>query len=858
MATEVAALGLKADSSGVVKATDDLREFTGVAKGADAAAEGFEASARGLGGQAGKAAADTSKLGAAAKTTAGAMDRAAANTNNVSGSMNRAATGSNRLGSAIAGASFQVQDFAVQVASGQSALIAFAQQFPQLAGVFGVAGPLALVGAALGTLVAVGAAVIPMLFDMGRAAKELENNVDDLGTSFNAYAIALDRTNQPARELSNQFGDNAEKAGKLYEAMAKLAELDFANRMTAVRDSIGDTVSVITDALENIDDTFARRNSALGQAEVGRKVEQLRREVGLTEEQARSAKTALDQLNSATTVLGQAEGAQRLADILVQARDESGRLPANFQQVATSLYQAAAYGLQFSEAVKNGSESEKEALRAAQDKIAAYNQQAMLAQAITQYGRESAQVEALKRQAAIDTVDAYIEQNNLSGDVAKELRDAAARAYDAEAATNAWAGAMAGVKSQLEAIAGVLSSLGAGAIERVSMAAQKAALDAGKSISEARKAGIRAQEDIRLNGQKAGLVGQFGNSVGGFLGGALEAELADRRKQQDALEARYSAAAEAERVSRKAASRRGSSGGSSRSERDPYADLIESSRQFIEQQKLEAQTLGMTEQAANRLRYEQDLLNQAANDNISLTAAQKTEIAGLANQMAATEENTKRLKDAFDFAKDATKGFITDLRTGLQNGESFFKSFVNAATNLLNKLISKIEDELVNALMGLGGASSGSGGLFSGILGGIGKLFGFAKGGAFDGGAQRFAKGSAFTNQIVNRPTPFRFARGAGLMGEAGPEAIMPLGRDANGRLGVYGAANQNGGGVQYVVVEVQGNLVEKDGQISATIDRRSQKQVQMAAPGIVNAAKQQAVPAMAEYQANVAGAEWR
>jgi hypothetical protein len=38
---------------------------------------------------------------------------------------------------------------------------------------------------------------------------------------------------------------------------------------------------------------------------------------------------------------------------------------------------------------------------------------------------------------------------------------------------------------------------------------------------------------------------------------------------------------------------------------------------------------------------------------------------------------------------------------------------------------------------------------------------------------------------IVSRPTLFPFARGIGLMGEAGPEAILPLRRGRGGRLGV-------------------------------------------------------------------------
>lgn len=68
---------------------------------------------------------------------------------------------------------------------------------------------------------------------------------------------------------------------------------------------------------------------------------------------------------------------------------------------------------------------------------------------------------------------------------------------------------------------------------------------------------------------------------------------------------------------------------------------------------------------------------------------------------------------------------------------------------------------------------------------------GYAKGGAFDSGVEAFAKGGAFTNSVVNSPTMFKFAKGTGLMGEAGPEAIMPLKRDANGNLGVRSGNSQ-------------------------------------------------------------------
>lgn len=60
----------------------------------------------------------------------------------------------------------------------------------------------------------------------------------------------------------------------------------------------------------------------------------------------------------------------------------------------------------------------------------------------------------------------------------------------------------------------------------------------------------------------------------------------------------------------------------------------------------------------------------------------------------------------------------------------------------------------------------------------------------------------AYVNSVVDRPTIFPFARGVGLMGEAGPEAIMPLKRGSDGRLGV---AASGGGGVVVQVIESPG-----------------------------------------------------
>jgi phage-related minor tail protein len=78
-----------------------------------------------------------------------------------------------------------------------------------------------------------------------------------------------------------------------------------------------------------------------------------------------------------------------------------------------------------------------------------------------------------------------------------------------------------------------------------------------------------------------------------------------------------------------------------------------------------------------------------------------------------------------------------------------------------------------------------------------------ANGNAFGAGGliTAFANGGGFTNSIVDTPTFFNFGGSQlGVMGEAGPEAVMPLTRDGNGRLGV--SVNGAGGEGQATVAQ--------------------------------------------------------
>jgi lambda family phage tail tape measure protein len=97
-------------------------------------------------------------------------------------------------------------------------------------------------------------------------------------------------------------------------------------------------------------------------------------------------------------------------------------------------------------------------------------------------------------------------------------------------------------------------------------------------------------------------------------------------------------------------------------------------------------------------------------------------------------------------------------------------------------------------------------------------------------GAMPFAKGAPFTQGrvmpfarggVVSSPTTFPMRGGTGLMGEAGPEAIMPLTRGADGKLGVRSEA---GGRTVSVVVNVTtpdvAGFRRSQGQIAAQMSR--------------------------------------
>ncbi|MDY0748501.1 phage tail tape measure C-terminal domain-containing protein [Paucibacter sp. R3-3] len=181
-------------------------------------------------------------------------------------------------------------------------------------------------------------------------------------------------------------------------------------------------------------------------------------------------------------------------------------------------------------------------------------------------------------------------------------------------------------------------------------------------------------------------------------------------------------------------------------------------------------------------------------------------------------EKSGRAGEAAGQAITSTLSSIEDGLTGVLMGTkgSAHQFVENIRAELLRLVVVKpFIDSLAASIRGLfGGGDAAQGknvvGLFASLFGATNSsgatasdLFSsfssanpyWAKGGAFgaDGVIAKFAKGDIF-----NRPTAFAYGAGnLGIMGEAGPEAVMPLKRGPDGRLGV--SAGQAGGKINII-----------------------------------------------------------
>jgi tape measure domain-containing protein len=191
-------------------------------------------------------------------------------------------------------------------------------------------------------------------------------------------------------------------------------------------------------------------------------------------------------------------------------------------------------------------------------------------------------------------------------------------------------------------------------------------------------------------------------------------------------------------------------------------------------------------------KFEEVFQQTGSKETAAYFAELQNQLTLLETRNGAIQSSIMAIGDAFGTAM--TTG-IASLIDGTATAQEVFATFLKS----IGQALLQAAQQMIATYIAIGIAK-----IFAGLGGGggdpvkpggdwmsaVGRMSPNANGNAFGAnGIMPFAKGGAFTNSIVSSPTMFKFADGGamrtGLMGEAGPEAIMPLSRGADGSLGV-------------------------------------------------------------------------
>jgi hypothetical protein len=234
---------------------------------------------------------------------------------------------------------------------------------------------------------------------------------------------------------------------------------------------------------------------------------------------------------------------------------------------------------------------------------------------------------------------------------------------------------------------------------------------------------------------------------------------------------------------------------------------------LVREIELKRETLGVYGDEREIMREVAKLKEQVIKKDYDISEAKLEQIV---REGKALEDRMRIEQDLYDSVTSTISDSLMDLVKGATSVEEAFR-------NMLFNIVEQIyQAQVVDPL------AESAGSFLTNLIGGITKTQ--ADGGAWSNGVQMFAKGG-----VVSSATMFGHSGGLGVMGEAGPEAIMPLKRGRDGKLGVAAAGGDGGS---------QDVIINQNFTFAANGDESVKRIIAEAAPSIAEMTKRQVLQA--------------
>jgi len=690
---------------------------------------------------------------------------------------------------------YQMGDFAVQVQGGTSAFVAFSQQGAQLAGILpSIAGPLGLTTTAAVNLSAALGIGIPVFSAAGRFLYEMATGAKKAGEEVKTFSEELDETNAVigrAKDSLILLGTEGvdrltEKYGILTTGILNLAEAMADVEVSAMQDRVNKTLAdfFTPEKLDIISGKLGSVGQALLEATdssvIAENIAEIQREINALE-------------------ASKASGAFFDANILKEYKEELALLQGEFDKAGSlgeelgSVDQATLEDFRSLEAAIKSAVKEENFASAA-DRIQE------LRELFKSLGIEVSKgdianltrLESTLRLAQASTTESL---NDVAAQKAARKVEESRLKLQGEAFRNRRKQNQEARTFYNEESASLKASnelLG----EKIIFGKEDFGV---KQLI--REQTLKAYEaELKREGLGEDLIADLVSQKTAALDLALlleRAEAADLRRSKikfsnlsmsDAMLAlQYQAMGESKaNAPKKPPKAKGTGGGAKESPQEKLAKYLEGKKQELTLEKKLVGVFG----AERDIKSELFKVEQEYGKLIDTT--QDSQLAGTLRQIEAEKERHAALEEAQaqqQTVADTLQSSMSDAFMSMVDGT---KSFKDAMKDMARAVIKQLFEVLVvQQLVGSFNASTGQGSGLSGMIMGAFQ----ADGGAWQGGSQvkAYADGG-----VVGGPTTFGMAGGkTGLMGEAGPEAIMPLKRGANGKLGVQ--MEGSGGGDTYV-----------------------------------------------------------